>query len=228
MTAGRTLAIGDIHGCDLALEKLLASLAPSGDDTVVILGDVIDRGPGSRESIDQLLALRDRCRLIFIQGNHEQMMLEALEAGGGKRTERWLMYGGTATLFSYGGAINLVPPAHIDFLKSSIDFWEQGQDLFIHANLEPGVPLKEQDPEWLRWTHLTEKEKPIAEGLRVICGHTPQKSGNPLVRPGWVGIDTFAWGSGWLTGLDVATGEFLQTTQSGQSRTGQLAAPDGS
>ena len=222
-SSGRTLAIGDIHGSDVALEKLLEALSPSKDDTLVILGDIVDRGPGSRESIDQLLAVRDQCRLILIQGNHEQMMLEALD--GSKRTERGLMYGGTATLFSYGGSLDQVPQRHVEFLKSALDYWESGPDRFVHANLEPGVPLEKQDPEWLRWTHLAGTEKPFAEGVRVICGHTPQKSGNPLVLPGWVGIDTFAWGSGWLTGLDVSSGEFVQTTQSGQSRSGRLAVP---
>ncbi|MCY2963050.1 MAG: metallophosphoesterase, partial [Planctomycetota bacterium] len=74
---GRTLAIGDIHGCDFALEKLLTSVAPTSEDTLVVLGDVIDRGGGSKQVLDQLLALSKTTRVIFIRGNHEEMMLEA-------------------------------------------------------------------------------------------------------------------------------------------------------
>jgi serine/threonine protein phosphatase 1 len=218
---GRTLAIGDIHGSDVALETLLATLPISADDTVVVLGDAVDRGPGSREVVDRLLQLAQECRLIFILGNHEQMMLDAL--GGTGPIEPWLRYGGTATLFSYGGDPRKIPANHLDFLRSGLDFWESESELFIHANLEPGVPLENQHEEWLRWTHLSGQELPHPSGKRVICGHTPQKEGLPFVFPGWVGIDTYAWGTGWLTCLDVRTNEYFQANQAGQSRTGQLS-----
>ena len=68
---GRTLAIGDIHGSYAALATLLPVVSPGSDDTIVVLGDVVDRGPGSREAIDTLLELGKRCRVILIQGNHE-------------------------------------------------------------------------------------------------------------------------------------------------------------
>jgi serine/threonine protein phosphatase 1 len=218
--SSRTLAIGDIHGCDTALEKLLAEVAPASDDTVVILGDVVDRGPGSREVIEQLLALRERCRMIFIMGNHEEMMLDALQGGGW--FEGWLRYGGTATLCSYNGDPQSIPPEHIDFLKSGINYWQTERELFIHANLEPGVDLDAQNSEWLRWTHLTGEEPVHPSGKRIICGHTPQRYGDPLVFPGWVGIDTFACGTGWLTCLDVDTNAIWQTTQSAKFRAGTL------
>ena len=213
---GRTLAIGDIHGSDKALETLLHSLSIVEADTVVVLGDIVDRGPGSKQAIEQLLDLRQRCRVVLILGNHEEMLLEAIDHG--IAVESWLRYGGTATLFSYDGDQRKIPPEHLDFLRSGLDFWEAEHELFIHANLEPGVSLDQQQPEWLRWTHLTGHEKPLASGKRVICGHTPQRSGLPLELAGWTCIDTYAWGGGWLTCLDVETNEYFQANQMGKLR----------
>lgn len=218
--SGRTLAIGDIHGCQLALRTLLDQVQPTTDDTVVLLGDVVDRGPASKEVIEQLLVLRNHCRLVFIMGNHEEMMLDALAHG--EWEEGWSRYGGIATVASYGGDQNSIPAEHLEFLKSGINYWENDTDLFVHANLEPGVPLEEQHAEWLRWTHLTGFERALPSGKRVICGHTPQKSGNPLVLSAWVCIDTFACGGGWLTCLDPATDRFVQTNQLGEIRSGRL------
>ncbi len=217
---GRTLAIGDIHGCDVALNTLLPALSISPEDTVVVLGDVVDRGPGSKQVIDRLLQLSQECRLIFILGNHEQMMLDALVRGG--PVEPWLRYGGTATLFSYDGDPQKIPAAHVEFLQSGRDLWETDDELFIHANLEPDVALDCQTEEWLRWTHLSGRETPHPSGKLVVCGHTPQKSGLPLTLSGWICIDTFACGAGWLTCLDVASDEYFQASQSGLSRAGRL------
>ncbi|MSR56399.1 MAG: serine/threonine protein phosphatase [Planctomycetaceae bacterium] len=219
--AARTLAIGDIHGCDVALKTVLEKLSPDRDDTLVVLGDVVDRGPGSRQAVDQLLELGRHCQVILILGNHEEMMLNAVS--GGEWTRGWLRYGGQATLDSYGGELANVPVEHWEFLKSGRDYWLTERNLFVHANLEPGVPLEKQVPDWLRWTHLTGIEAPLLPGRRIFCGHTPQTLGIPLVLPGWVCIDTFACGTGWLTGLDVETNEYVQAQQSGVHRTGLLS-----
>src|SRR5262249_47793301 len=76
--AGRTIAIGDIHGCPDALAALLDAVAPGREDTVVTLGDYIDRGPDSRRVLDRLIALAGRCRLVPLLGNHEEALLSAL------------------------------------------------------------------------------------------------------------------------------------------------------
>src|SRR5688572_29457930 len=103
----RTLAIGDIHGCHIALENLLEQLQILPGDTVIVLGDVVDRGPGTKESIEQLLELQKSSSLIFLMGNHEEMMLDARK---GDRIERaWLRYGGQETLDSYGGGYGMIP-----------------------------------------------------------------------------------------------------------------------
>src|SRR4051812_9682650 len=69
----RTIAIGDIHGCDAALAALVAAIAPQPNDTLVVLGDFVDRGPNTRGVIDQLIELSQRCRLVTLLGNHEEM-----------------------------------------------------------------------------------------------------------------------------------------------------------
>lgn len=98
--AGRLLAIGDIHGCHIAFDTLLEHLSILPTDTVVVLGDVIDRGPGTRQVIDRLLELRQQCRLVFLMGNHEEMFLGSLAVEGVR--ESWLGFGGWETLQSYG------------------------------------------------------------------------------------------------------------------------------
>src|SRR5262245_56968646 len=70
--AGRTIAIGDIHGCAKALAALLDAIGPVQEDTLVPLGDFIDCGPDSRDVLEQLIALPRRCCLVPILGNHEE------------------------------------------------------------------------------------------------------------------------------------------------------------
>lgn len=218
--SGRTLAIGDIHGCYLALERLLQELRITPEDTVVILGDVIDRGPGSRAVVRRLINLQKECQLRYIMGNHEEMLLLVLRKEADLYD--WLRWGGRECLQSYGVPLEEFPDEDIQFMAAGLPYWETPTELFIHANLEPGTALEKQTSEWLRWMHLTGLEMPLATGQRVICGHTSQKGGVPLVEPGWVCIDTHAYGGRWLTCLDVATNEIFQANQAGKFQHSQL------
>jgi serine/threonine protein phosphatase 1 len=98
--AGRTIAIGDIHGCLDALAALIDAIGPGPEDTLITLGDHIDRGPDSRGVLDRLIALSRHCRLVPLQGNHEELLLDALRDITTLR--RWLTLGGVETLRSYG------------------------------------------------------------------------------------------------------------------------------
>src|SRR5947209_8352154 len=105
----RTLAVGDIHGCLRALDALLAAVRLQPDDRLITLGDYTDRGPDSHGVIERLLELGDRCRLVCLRGNHDQMMLDARHDPMVLR--EWLQFGGRQTLQSYaprGG------PGHLD------------------------------------------------------------------------------------------------------------------
>src|SRR5713226_9326831 len=73
----RTFAIGDIHGCLVALDRLLAEVRPQPDDLVITLGDYVDRGPDSKGVIDRLLGLSQLCRLVSLRCNHDYTMIEA-------------------------------------------------------------------------------------------------------------------------------------------------------
>ena len=214
--AGRVLAIGDVHGCHRALVTLIGMLAISSSDTVVFLGDLVDRGPASKEVITEVLMLSRRCKVIHITGNHEEMMRNAIRGQG--LISAWLDSGGQATIDSYGGNLENVPPNHIRFLVSSVSFHETESDIFIHASLESEISLANQTSDFLRWKHLGGQERPHISGKRVICGHTVQSDGVPLVFDGWVCIDTYPHGGKWLTCLDVQKDHVYQASQLGDKR----------
>jgi serine/threonine protein phosphatase 1 len=129
-----------------------------------------------------------------------------------------LELGGQETLDSYGGSIESIPPSHIKFLLSAQPYWETERDVFVHACLKSNVSLPNQAAEYLRWKHLDGDEGPHSSGKRIICGHTPQRDGIPLVLDGWVCIDTFAHGGGYLSCLDVESNQLFQASEAGVVR----------
>ncbi len=218
--AGRVLAIGDVHGCHCAFATLIGMLTISSSDTVVFLGDLVDRGPATKEVVTEVLMLSSRCKMIHITGNHEEMMRNAI--GGKGLFSAWLDSGGQATLDSYGGNLENIPSDHIRFLVSSVPFHQTETDIFVHASLESNVSLANQTSDFLRWKHLGGQEPPHISGKRVICGHTVQTDGVPLVFDGWVCIDTYPHGGKWLTCLDVENDYVFQASQTGDKASGRL------
>ncbi len=215
---GRVLAIGDIHGCAGALEALLDAVRPTLDDTVVTLGDYVDRGSRSREVLDRLIALSGQTRLVPILGNHDQMMLDA--RSGDPAKQWWLEHEewGVPTLASYwpGATLDDVPAAHWSFLCGCVPSFETSTHLFVHAGLAPDVPLDQQDGYTLRWEPFREPA-PHVSGKVMVCGHTAQKSGRPKDLGHAVCIDTWPYGRGGkLTCLDVSTGDLWQATEAGE------------
>jgi serine/threonine protein phosphatase 1 len=215
----RTIAIGDIHGCSTALNRLIEVIQPREQDTVVILGDVIDGGPDSRGVIERLLRLSEECRLIPLLGNHEEMLLAARDS----RSELgyWMKFGGEATLNSYGlsGTMDGFPWPHLNFVKSCRLWHEEDDFLFVHANYDPRLPMERQSGTRLRWEHLDSSEaKPHFSRKTVIVGHTPQMEGNILDLGFVVCLDTGCCEGGWLTALEVTTGHVWQSNQQGELR----------
>lgn len=226
MTEPRTIAIGDIHGCSAALETLVAALEVTADDVVVVLGDAIDRGPDSRGVVDQLLALGDACRLVPILGNHEQMLLDAVDAR--IPLQDWLMYGGAETLDSYGkGApLDKLPPEHVEFLRSWGDYFETASYFFAHGNYLAKIPLQDQPWEWLRWESLRNLLPTMhASGKTAVLGHTSNKQGEVLNLGYLVCIDTYAHGGYWLTALEPDSKRVWQANERGVLRESKLPAP---
>jgi serine/threonine protein phosphatase 1 len=198
-------AIGDIHGCDQQLETLLDSITPVPGDTIILLGDIVDRGPNTARVIEMLMHLQDTAKVVFVRGNHEEMMLDGLAQKNMKRSA-WMYHGGKEALDSYGGNIGDIPPWHLDFLMSSVDYHENPYGIFVHATVEKNIPLHAQTVNALRWIKLKGNEPPYMDGRTVYCGHTPQRE--PLVREGWICIDTGACRGGWLTAVEVHSQTF--------------------
>jgi serine/threonine protein phosphatase 1 len=213
----RTIAIGDIHGCSDALKALIDAIQPAADDTIVALGDYVDRGPDSREVISQLLTLGDRCHLVPLLGNHEIMMLNALSSQSD--FSLWLNFGGLETLSSYGGNLDNLPPTHIDFLKSCQRTHETEFHIFLHANYFADLDLDDQPERRLFWEHLSASLPPPHHSLKTaVVGHTPQPDGEILDLGHLICIDTGCFAGGWLSALDVQSGQVWQADLIGDLR----------
>lgn len=222
----RYLAVGDIHGCFRALTALAAFVPFRPEDTVITLGDYVNRGPDSQAVIDWLIAYRRRGNLVALRGNHEIMMLDARD--GGEALQRWVGCGGDATLASYSpledaGRLSDVPDEHWQFLEGQTRAWfETPTHFFVHANAYPDCPLDEQPDFMLYWEGFDDPP-PHDSGKVMVCGHTSQKSGLPRDLSHAVCIDTWACGKGWLTCLDVGSGRYWQANQRGETRRGHLS-----
>ena len=214
----RTIAIGDIHGCVDALRSLLAVIQPDSTDTIIPLGDYIDRGPNSAGVISIMTELISVCTLIPILGNHEIMMNNGLK--NRREFEFWMFNGGKQTLQSYGGDMNNMPMHHRTFINFCKPYHETDTHIFLHAAYDHMLPMQQQPDDLLFWTHIDERfmPEPHISGKTVICGHTPQSEGDIGDLGHIKMIDTFCYGDKWLTAYDVDTGEYIQARTDGMLR----------
>jgi serine/threonine protein phosphatase 1 len=215
----RIIAIGDIHGCADALHAVLQAAEPDVGDTVVTLGDYVDRGPDSRGALEQLIELSYRCRLVPILGNHDELLLRILD-GHQYLLADWLMVGGDTTLASYGASVpDEIPPEHVDFLRHCLAWYETERYFFVHAGYRPHLPLKKQPPEVLRWEPLSDPPPGPHRSRKIaVVGHTAQRDGEVLDLGHLKCIDTHVYGNGWLTALDLSTGQIWQADKQGGLR----------
>lgn len=222
--AGRTIAIGDIHGCSRALAAVLAAINPQPIDKIVVLGDYIDRGPDSRGAIEQLLDLKRRTGLIPLLGNHDRVLLGIL-AGREHTMANWLALGGATTLKSFDCQNpDMIPERYVAFLRNCCRSYESERHLFVHANYLPNLHLEEQPQYTIRWESLRVRcPAPHYSGKTVILGHMSQKNGEIFDLGHLKCIDTYCYGGGWLTAVDVDSGEIWQADQQGELRNHSLA-----
>ena len=178
--------------------------------------------------LDGLIELAAECRLIPLLGNHDGMMLQARDDL--MRFDEWLAAGGRQTLRSYGASEDWqqfaggIPEAHWQFLaERCVPFYENETHFFVHANAEADLPLADQ-PDYMRyWERLSPATwRPHESGKTMVCGHSSQRSGRPLELEQAVCIDTWAYGDGWLTCLEVAAQLYWQANQRGETRVGNL------
>ena len=230
----RVYAIGDIHGRLDLLQALHGRIerdaadAPDLDKTVLYLGDYVDRGMKSRQVIDYLLdPPLPGFQAVHLGGNHEAVMLKFLvDAGVGPL---WLRLGGDMTLFSYGIALALsdatpelieearvalresLPRRHFRFLRRLRRTHAEGDYLFVHAGIRPGVPLDEQEADDLIWIRDKFLASKADHGKVVVHGHSPVEE--VQFRDNRISIDTRAYATGRLTALvlEGATRRLLDT-----------------
>jgi len=206
----RTIAIGDIHGHADSLDRLLEAVAPSPLDTLVFLGDYINRGPDSLGVLDRIIALGERCRVISLLGNHEQMLLK--QRGEGPAACDWLSSGSgddphSAVAYLRPEELSEVHWAFLDGLRL---FLETDTHFFIHANYAPNWRLKDHDSNTALWLPLSDIPGPHYSGKIAVLGHTPQPDGDVLTLPHLVCIDTGCGFGGPLTALDYESGRVWQ------------------
>ncbi|MDW7773809.1 MAG: metallophosphoesterase family protein [Desulfobulbaceae bacterium] len=206
----KTYVIGDIHGCYEPLVNML-QLIGNTEDTLIFLGDYIDRGPESKKVVDLLVQLKkDLPRVITLLGNHESMFLRFLN---GRDQEFFMLNGGQETLESYGidplsdyEPSSFVPEEHLAFFAGLLLHWEDEKNIYVHAGLKPGLHLSLQT-DWCIWARDEFIYSSCNFGKRVVFGHTVFKE--PYVRPEKIGIDTGAVYGGNLTCLVLPDEEFI-------------------
>jgi serine/threonine protein phosphatase 1 len=222
----RVYAIGDVHGCDAQFATLLERIATDdaarapAQTTVILLGDLVDRGPDSAGVIARAAAMADGPFAVrYIAGNHEEMLLGAYD-GDPDALRGFCRNGGRETLLSYGlsptdyerldyaevaaAMQTIVPPAHVAFLRGMEDMLRIGDYAFVHAGIRPGVALDAQSSRDLRWIRRTFLEHEGRHEKVVVHGHTIEPE--PVNRRWRIGVDTGAYTGGPLTAL-VLDGE---------------------
>lgn len=190
---------------------------------IVFVGDYVDRGPESKESVDFLLEFKRDHDCVFLRGNHEQMLLDAYLKGN---YSLWMMNGGGATLESYGARPNAfdLPADHLEFYKNTLMYYDTPEYFFVHAGIPPTMTIEQclegtngesEDDEivqeflWER-SHLGVPETPWEK--TVVFGHTPRAE--PVIRSNMLGIDTgcvyASMGYGILTAALLPEEKFIQ------------------
>jgi len=214
-SGGKIFAIGDIHGCHAKLAELIGRFPyDRRRDTLVFLGDYIDRGPEAKEVISLLCRLQDAGgKVIALMGNHEYLMLEFHRTGDEALLPFLRQLDSDKTLASYGAAnlaalrtLSFLPDRHRRFFETLLPYWETDEYIFVHAGLEPGRPLADHDLPTLCETRGLFLTEDIDFGRRVIFGHTPFAT--PLVTPTKIGIDTGAAYGNLLTAVELPAVRF--------------------
>ena len=212
MNNGRAFVIGDIHGAYRALRQCLERAAFDYEgDCLICLGDVCDGWPDTKLSVDLLKRVR---RLIYILGNHDWWTLQWMLAG---RIEPvWYSQGGKATIDSYSDGITA---EHLAFFSNARLHYVHENKLFVHAGIDPALPLDQQDEHTFLWDRslaslaLSQYGNPAAEKIssydEIYLGHTPIAYDRPISSAGIWLMDTGAGWSGVLSMMEIDTKEMF-------------------
>ncbi len=229
-----TYAIGDIHGRFDLLKDLVEIIIEDAKDLeirprIIFLGDYIDRGAWSKETIEYLIYLKKNyvqmgfSEAVFLLGNHEQVFLQFLN--NVDDGQKWGDFGGFATAASYGieapfpqkdadkwekfreNFVKELPKTHRAFLGSLIPYRIFGSYLFVHAGVYPKIPIEEQTETDLLW--IRDKFLHFKWPSKYIVVHGHSKSLEVEIHPWRIGIDTGAYATGNLTALKLYKGNYI-------------------
>ena len=200
-----TYAIPDIHGRVDLLESAINKIVEhsAGDRaTVVTLGDYVDRGPSSRQVIERLMGWHpEKLKVVNLKGNHEAMMWEV--CNNLAELSLWINNGGGQTLASYGQSSQekfdprIVPRAHLQWIVDLALMHVDQHRVFVHAAVDPKIPLDRQDEQTLQWKRYPEGFD-LGHGERyVVHGHHADPKA-PIVTKGKTNLDGLAWKTGRL------------------------------
>ena len=215
----RAYVIGDIHGCFAAMKDLLIQIEAdnhkleASKTSLIFLGDLIDRGPESKNVLEFLCHYRPNfADVVYITGNHEECFSRIL-SGHPQLIYSWFESGGRGTARSYGvenlGHIhidvkpvysqlrNKVPRSHIDFLSTFKDYHVFGDYLCVHAGIKPKISLdkqKQKDMHWIRSSFINYKKR---HSHVVVHGHTVVEMAVHMGNR--IAIDTGAGKGGYLS-----------------------------
>ncbi len=215
-TSHRRIIIGDVHGHYQGLMQLLDTIAPTTEDQIYFLGDLIDRGPQSSQVVDFVKESSYPC----LMGNHEHMLVKILTENQASTSsvQAWLYSGGQTTIASY--KTGKIPKDHLEWFQNLPLYLDLGDIFLAHAGIDPSKAIEEQSIEEFCWIRdkFHSIEKPYFSDKVIIVGHTitftfPEiKPGKIVTGAGWLNLDTGAYHprSGWLTALDVTNRQVYQ------------------
>lgn len=214
-------AIGDVHGEAQTLRKLLAKLPLAPSDLVIFLGDIINRGLDSFDCVEQVLAF-DRCRKVFLQGNHEDAMLAYLEEGSSMFVEGM---NGQSTIESYEDAGYVIIPGnpfsipltHTNFYSQAypwtLPFYITDDYIFVHAGWNLAKSLEQQSPYMMCWGQVKGYETPVWTQT-VVRGHTPFPKVMFARNKHYIGVDTGCGHHGLLSAVRLPDGQTFSAPSS--------------
>lgn len=234
----RIFAISDIHGCLRHFKALIRKIDLKPEDTLILMGDYIDRGEDSKGVLDYIIELKDRCNLITLLGNHDAMLRDTLYTTDSEKRDRWgnvwLSNGGLKTLESYGCGVEVIfEPEKIP--KKLQEHWWLIREMplyhitdthiFVHSTPRSDVDIEEHSEEELIWRRPSKSDRDgfykHMSGKVVISGHTAQNGVPMFLSDHNILIDTGCFFSGVLTAIEICdimhpTNEFIFHKVSGE------------
>lgn len=223
----RTLVVGDIHGKLKLFDRLLEAMNyRAGEDKLILIGDLVDRGEDSRGVVERAVQLQNEApeTVIVLKGNHEAMMLSALAQPESEQSELWLYNGGVETLHSYIGENGEfdVPEEHFVFMESLPTWYEDEHAIYVHAALPEDHgkflhPSENPDnPElyWSRNRHFFAEYR----GKTVVFGHTITgmifgERQKVWIRDSLIAVDTGAYLTGTLSGIELPSRQIFSVSE---------------